>query len=737
MDNRHQSILYTLLLLILSDYKKATALWMARNTMAQDYPMKVLGLEQMTVNKYRLSRVTEGVFFDSYNYQTGEMKAPKGFSFIEPKWNPDIAEKLKEVQESRRIFNSITNDALTHMLTVFKHADIMRTVLRGSFPNENIAKRLDEFITQKPIIEKALNEKQIFLSIESKKLSKEEKKEIDEKYRQIMSTFREIVISFVSEQYRKCYYQQDGWLYLDIFDSAYVEAFEIKPHEIDKELDENYKGWGLPIRKHKFANYIPEKIEKVPMQPVSVKPKTVTKSTPTKVKTTTVSKAKVDVKPTPTKVDVNPTPTKVVEKPVVNKTITKQEPVLSNEPVNVLDISKKTKVGKYYKIEKVDDVAKKIIIDDTVSEVSRLAFQSCYQLEEITLGKNLKVLEFGMFNNLYNLKKVNFVEGLTTIKNNVFDNSGLIGYHKLPKSLESIGNYAFNVRLPNDLQLSISKDTKLDEKSIHRLIKLELYGSSKPKTSKTTTEVKTTVKEKVQTPITISPEVEENYKKGEQIFYKYSGKKKMLEAATLMEPKAVAGDLIACQMVLQAYCHAEKYQKADQFIKPLIENKKVDMVYWFADRLYYVKNYADRSKELFLIAAENGMADAYARVAAFYYGNTEGFTKDYKKVMEYCLKGASLNSKECLRNLADIYRSGLSGYIKPNKAEYLKYVQRAAEAEDSFSQWWLACDYYKGRNGLPVDKKMANYWFERAANNPIDPVYSAKQVLAGDYSKIQ
>ena len=427
-------------------------------------------------------------------------------------------------------------------------------------------------------------------------------------------------------------------------------------------------------------------------------------------------------------------------------TTKKQEEKHDSDAINILDICTKTKIGNFYRVEKVDNVATKIYVDDTVSEISKSAFQTCYHLEEITLGKNLKVLEFGLFNNLLNLKKVNFVEGLINIGNNVFDRSGLTGYHKLPQSLESIGNLAFNVKLPNYLQLSLSKETKLEEKSIHRLIKVDYYEptKSKPNTNKPTTTSPS--KKIVETKVNFPPQpittnvnhttVNSDYEEGKKIYNKYSGKKKMLEAAKLMEAKADTGDLEACELVLKAYTYAEKFNQADKYVELFIKQKKADIIFWFADKLEFVKGYGNRSKDLFLIAAENGIIDAYEKVASYYFGHN-GVPKDYNKVMEYYLKGANLGSAVCLRHLANIYSAGLEGVVKPNKKEYISFVKKAAEAGDSVAQYWLGFFYLKGKNGFPVDKKQANYWFEKSANNPKNPSSFAKLALNGDYSQIE
>lgn len=513
-----------------------------------------------------------------------------------------------------------------------------------------------------------------------------------------------------------------------------------KPLEIVAFAYNFINGYDVDIETLKPTNPDDPKASNVQPKPVTVK--SVGSATSTPVRSTSTKISSTQPKTIPVKRTSSTTSTtntkktstkKVTSSPVksVEQQVKKEKPSISDEPVNILDISTKTKIGKFYKIEKVENKAKKIIIDDSVSEIASNAFQNCRLLEEITLGKNLKVLEFGLFNYLSKLEKVNFVEGLVTIKNNVFDNSGLTGKYKLPKSLKSIGKLSFNVKLPESLQLNISKETELDEKAIHRLVKVEYYETTKSKTKSNITNNPKVTQQVTNKPTQVSNEVEENYMKGKEIYYKYSGKKKMLEAAKLMEAKANTDDLDACFCVADAYIVAEKYANADKYIDIIVKNKKVDNILWFANKLYFVKGYGSRAKDLYLIAAENGMIDAYDNVASYYFR-----VEDHQKALESYLKGADLGSALCLRHLASVYRAGLSGVTKPNNKKYVFYLQKAVEAGDSIAQYWLGCAYYQGTYGFSVDKKKANFWFEKAANNPKNPVDSAKLALQGDYSHL-
>lgn len=411
MDARQQKILYNLLNLAITRYKKSLALELAKIQIAQDYPMIIEECKRLIVKKYYKSRVDEVIAANAINKYTGEFKAPKGFSFIEPKYNPDIAEKFEKVQKTRRVYNEITQDLIEYALATIRTADSMRISFRKSFPNEEIAKKLDIFITHKPFVEEISKSKILLYGIEREKIYIEMdnkygwKKvydyfnEQDKIFTDIMKYFREIVKLLIPALYKMCLAKGESKLFYDIFDSAYLDAANsgIKSNNIEEALNDAYKTYGLPVRKHKYAHYIIPKVQETPSTSISPKPTTTKTVSNTKTKTSSVTK--------PSTIKVASAPTKVVEKTVV-ETIKKVEPVIPDTPVNILDISTKTKVGKYYRIETVENKAKKIYIDDSVSEIAGKAFRNCTLLEEITLGKNLQVLEFGLFDYKLNLKKI-------------------------------------------------------------------------------------------------------------------------------------------------------------------------------------------------------------------------------------------------------------------------------------------------------------------------------------------
>ena len=87
---------------------------------------------------------------------------------------------------------------------------------------------------------------------------------------------------------------------------------------------------------------------------------------------------------------------------------------------------------------------KKVKLPASVTEIGKYAFQGCNALEtvEFAQGSKLKTIADSAFVNSRNLKNINFPEGLVTIGNQAFQNTGLTEV-TLPSSVTMIGN-AFN-----------------------------------------------------------------------------------------------------------------------------------------------------------------------------------------------------------------------------------------------------------------------------------------------------
>ena len=65
-----------------------------------------------------------------------------------------------------------------------------------------------------------------------------------------------------------------------------------------------------------------------------------------------------------------------------------------------------------------------------------------------------------------------------------------------------------------------------------------------------------------------------------------------------------------------------------------------------------------------------------------------------------------------------------------------------ARAGDAWAQYWLAMDYYDGKNGVKKDMSEAIYWLEKSANQGNSPacyaigmIYYLGEYVFTDYAK--
>lgn len=121
------------------------------------------------------------------------------------------------------------------------------------------------------------------------------------------------------------------------------------------------------------------------------------------------------------------------------------------------------------------ECAENVIVDDDIDEINDAMFTWYENLEQITLGKNLKVIEFGTFVFKESLKTVKFVEGLEEIRYAAFQQSGLCGEIVLPKSLKCIGSQAFMVKKPENLKVYVYEKTEYETDTFSEKTIIEKY----------------------------------------------------------------------------------------------------------------------------------------------------------------------------------------------------------------------------------------------------------------------
>ena len=289
---------------------------------------------------------------------------------------------------------------------------------------------------------------------------------------------RRYLWDFVSDVYNFWYryFKNIGeeLLFFRMFETANIEVRYRGENSIEESLNQTYKLFKIPRNPLPYIEFEYKTEE-------SIKPKKIVVEKP---KTIVPKPKKEAIKPTPKVNEITPKK-EIANKPSVTIETKVQKTNENVETANILTISKYTRLADGYRIDKVDNVAKKIIISDNVCEISSMAFRECHKLEEVTLSKNLKVLKFGLFSNLPNLTKINFVEGLEKIENNVFEQTPLKGEISLPNSLKVIGNRAFYTKVPELVRISLSKNSIEEEnisKSFHPLIKLDIRGMIKQET---------------------------------------------------------------------------------------------------------------------------------------------------------------------------------------------------------------------------------------------------------------
>jgi len=125
-----------------------------------------------------------------------------------------------------------------------------------------------------------------------------------------------------------------------------------------------------------------------------------------------------------------------------------------------------------------------------------------------------------------------------------------------------------------------------------------------------------------------------------------------------------------------------------------------------ASAAYSAKDYV-RARELFLVAAENGNAEAQKRLGNMYFDG-EGVSKDYGKAMWWFRKSAKQGNVKAQFNLGLMYETARG--VPQNYGEAADWYRKAADQGDSYSQVNLGRMYARG-NGVPRDfEKAIQLW---------------------------
>ena len=465
-------------------------------------------LERKLVLTHYKEGMNEVIAYKAMNRKTRELELPKNYGYILYLYKDQYTELINNWKKAVDDYYYATRNYVRGHLSIIKFCETMVELLKNNgkyniYDYEKYIKVKDQYAKVEDILNNKINDI-CFYAHENYKEYENSRKLLDYLNKLDEDYYKPIYKDFIYSISVTAMKKKEILEFILAFDQTYLT---LNPSITAEKVERGWNYYGFV--KRDFTKY-PLNRTKIPgakefidgssnssTKTTTTTTKVASKSTTKKTTTTKVSsslaqsssKTSTSTKAVPKTTNITAEPQqKVVEapKPIVNNDI--------KDEVNVLEISEYTKVGKFYKINKVKDVAKKIIIDDSVFEIARFAFRGCFKMQEVTLSKNLKVLEFGVFSNLPALQKVNFVEGLEEIKQNVFDNSDLRGSYKLPTSLKKVGTLAFQVRVPNYLEISVPQGIEYEKTSFHPVIKLSFYEVKKTKTttSKTTKTTKIT-----------------------------------------------------------------------------------------------------------------------------------------------------------------------------------------------------------------------------------------------------
>lgn len=475
MEPREIYWIYKLFCNLFIHYSKDMALSMADNEIARRYTSSAAYLKRYLVQTFAIYGFTDVLASKSFDDKTGTflVKDPE-YTWINRERYPKIGELA---DDAKHLFNASQRchwDTYKMAITVadFVEETLLDLKKYNYQMSSDIKRKVDIVLSNSDLALKCISgEYGNVISIEDGKYTN-----IDmemRKRRRFLWDFVSDVFKFFHRYFKNI---NDEFLFYQIWDTACFDVRCTDKNSFENSLKENYDLFKIPRSFFPYTRikYTSEESLQRKKETPLTKPQTVT------------PKPKKEVSKQIPKVS-KPEPKKEVIKEESKKIITQKKEIIIDTPkadefrdsAHVLEISKFTKLGYGYRIDKVNNLARKIIIDDSVIEISSLAFKECFKLEEVVLSSSIKVLKFGLFSNLPNLVKVSFVEGLEKIENNVFENVPLQGEINLPDSLREIGRRAFYTKPTGSLSISVSNNSiDVDDTSysFHPLINLQIRG---------------------------------------------------------------------------------------------------------------------------------------------------------------------------------------------------------------------------------------------------------------------
>lgn len=167
-----------------------------------------------------------------------------------------------------------------------------------------------------------------------------------------------------------------------------------------------------------------------------------------------------------------------------------------------------------------------------------------------------------------------------------------------------------------------------------------------------------------------------------------------------------------------------------------LEKMKTDIRRWILEK---AKSYYDEGKKLqesdsiekqklafvpYLHSAEMGYSYAQAKVAYCFHLGRYGALKDRQKAIEWCEKSCNQDCPDGFSLMSRIYRD--------DKANYIQYLNQAANKGQKYSEYRLGKEYYSGV--LKQDIISAIYWLKKAADqDQLDAQKLLSHILKKDF----
>jgi len=168
-------------------------------------------------------------------------------------------------------------------------------------------------------------------------------------------------------------------------------------------------------------------------------------------------------------------------------------------------------------------------------------------------------------------------------------------------------------------------------------------------------------------------------------------------------------------------------QNDEEVLMLLSEKDKILVLDAYYNNEKFTKNQRKKLLNLLFMLSEQNSSEAMLRLGTLYMRG-ELVKKNAKKAKEHWLKGAALDSPECLCGLGYFYEEDMENSGKRDYEKAFYYHQKAAEAGSANSHNQLGIMYKNGK-GIEKNIKKAIYHFNQAMRLD-DPKNKSAQVTS-------